>query len=159
MLFPTCAASCNYPSQNRPSSPGSVGGSDWASVTPGPGTPGLQADQEATAPEATVDQLKDLTAAEPRSGEDRKDGPPVTQVGSQDHWEVREANDFRYGPQEFGSLPFWAHFVPAALAQFHTILTLNMFSQGFVFMLGLCRPDGHDHGVVWWPTGGCPSDS
>lgn len=40
------------------------------------------------------------------------------------------------GGEDFGKLPFWAHLLPAALAQFHTILALIAFSNGLLEILG-----------------------
>ena len=40
------------------------------------------------------------------------------------------------GGEDFGKLPFWAHLLPAALAQFHTILALIAFSNGLPDILG-----------------------
>ncbi|CAE6935495.1 unnamed protein product [Symbiodinium natans] len=67
--------------------------------------------------------------------------------------EVRESHDFNYGPVDFGSLPFWAHLLPAVLSQFHTILALIVFSDGLVYALGFCRHDdiSPQRGVLWWP--------
>lgn len=41
------------------------------------------------------------------------------------------------GGEDFGKLPFWAHLLPAALAQFHTILALIAFSNGLPEIFGL----------------------
>ena len=71
-------------------------------------------------------------------------------------WEVRERHDFKYGPVDFGCLPFWAHLLPAALSQFHTVLAVTVFSGGLVYALGLCPHNPHtemspEGGVLWWP--------
>ncbi|CAE7770400.1 unnamed protein product [Symbiodinium sp. CCMP2592] len=68
-------------------------------------------------------------------------------------WEVRESHDFNYGPVDFGQLPFWAHLLPAAMSQFHTVLAMIAFSNGFVYLLGFCRHDemSPEAGVFWWP--------
>eukprot|EP00438_Fugacium_kawagutii_P017745 Skav203038 [mRNA] locus=scaffold583:609270:612481:+ [translate_table: standard] len=148
--------------KGRSSSKELRGSGAWLPVTPQTSEPqrGVSVDPEV---DPEVDQLRDLNA-ECEAAATAND-PTVTPTGtlrqpagkqdSQDHREVRESTNFRFGPQEFGSLPFWAHLVPAALAQFHTILTLSMFSGGFVHVVALCPPHGHDHGVVWWPMGGC----
>ena len=68
---------------------------------------------------------------------------------------VRVAHDFQYGPEEFGRLPFWAHLMPLILAQFHTILALVIFSNGLVYIMGLCGEtillDRSEVGVFFWP--------
>ena len=51
-------------------------------------------------------------------------------------WKVQEEHNFFYGGEDFGKLPFWAHLLPAALAQFHTILALIAFSNGLPEILG-----------------------
>ena len=69
------------------------------------------------------------------------------------------------GPEDFGKLPFWAHLLPTALAQFHTILAMIVFSNGPLYILGLCNDltgGSHEFGVLWWPVaasrceGWCP---
>ena len=61
------------------------------------------------------------------------------------------------GPEDFGKLPFWAHLLPTALAQFHTILAMIVFSNGPLHILGLCNDlngSGNEFGVLWWPVAG-----
>eukprot|EP00435_Cladocopium_sp_Y103_P015408 s1896_g3.t1 len=85
--------------------------------------------------------------------------PAVPATKSQDlkslhslRWKIRAAHDFKYGPSSFRQLPLWAHFMPVALAQFHTILAMTIVSNGLVYMLTLCEnPSGSSHGVFWWP--------
>lgn len=70
-------------------------------------------------------------------------------------WKVRVVDDFIYGPEDFGKLPFWAHLLPTALAQFHTILAMIVFSNGPLYILGLCNDltgGSHEFGVLWWPV-------
>eukprot|EP00438_Fugacium_kawagutii_P012660 Skav215615 [mRNA] locus=scaffold666:598931:609326:- [translate_table: standard] len=72
---------------------------------------------------------------------------------AEDRWKARAAHDFKYGPHEFGALPWWAHFVPVALAQFLTIFAMTVTSKGLVFLLGFCEPQlGNEIGLVWWPV-------
>ena len=73
--------------------------------------------------------------------------------GEVERWKVRVAPDFKFGPKDFGRLPFWAHLMPAALAQFHTIFSLIVMSNGLVFLLGLCdfKETGRVVGLLWWP--------
>jgi hypothetical protein len=73
--------------------------------------------------------------------------------GEVERWKVRVAPDFKFGPKDFGRLPFWAHLMPAALAQFHTIFSLIVVSNGLVFLLGLCdfKETGRVVGLLWWP--------
>ena len=65
------------------------------------------------------------------------------------------AHDFQYGPEEFQWLPVWAHLMPVFLAQFHTILAMVIFSNGLVYIMGLCgeaiRLDRSEAGVFFWP--------
>ena len=68
-------------------------------------------------------------------------------------WKVREAYDFKYGPQEFGRLPVWAHLTPTMLAQFQTILAMAIFSGGFNHVLGLCESGFSDSEAWLWPLG------
>lgn len=84
--------------------------------------------------------------------------PQASQVTSksvasdEDRWQVRVAHDFKFGPKDFGELPFWAHFMPATTAQFHTIFSMIVASNGLVFLLDLCDPtDGKEIGLFWWP--------
>ena len=65
-------------------------------------------------------------------------------------WEVRVAHDFKYGPAEFGLLPFWAHFLPVAFSQFHTILAVIVLSKSIVYILGFCEQDESSN-ILWWP--------
>eukprot|EP00438_Fugacium_kawagutii_P001806 Skav235985 [mRNA] locus=scaffold592:480640:487475:- [translate_table: standard] len=57
-------------------------------------------------------------------------------------------------PGEFDRLPMWAHFLPTALAQFHTIFAMMVVMNGAVFLLGLCDPDeiAEPRGLIWWPV-------
>lgn len=74
-------------------------------------------------------------------------------------WKIRAAHDFKYGPSSFSRLPLWAHFMPVAMAQFHTILAMTIVSNGVVYMLKICENHGQgSHGVFWWPmpNGTCP---
>ena len=73
--------------------------------------------------------------------------------GMVERWKVRVAHDFKFGPKDFGRLPFWAHLMPATLAQFHTIFSLIVVSNGLVFLLGLCdfKETGRVVGLLWWP--------
>lgn len=75
-----------------------------------------------------------------------------------ERWKVRVAHDFKFGPKEFGRLPFWAHLMPAALAQFHTFFSLTVVSNGLVFLLGLCdfKETGRAVGLLWWPISDDP---
>jgi len=70
-------------------------------------------------------------------------------------WKVKEAYDFQYGPEEFGRLPLWAHLMPTFLAQLHTILAMAIFSNGLIYILGLCGEtillDRGEVGVFFWP--------
>ena len=65
-------------------------------------------------------------------------------------WEVRMAYDFKYAPASFGVLPFWAHLLPAAFAQFHTIVAMIVLSNGMTYILGFCRQDT-ENSMLWWP--------
>lgn len=78
--------------------------------------------------------------------------------GDVERWKVRVAHDFKFGPKEFGRLPFWAHFMPTVLAQFHTIFSMIVVSNGLVFLLGLCdfKETGQEVGLVWWPISDDP---
>lgn len=88
--------------------------------------------------------------------------PPTNPVCSSEflptiQWKVRVVDDFIYGPEDFGRLPFWAHLLPCALAQFHTILAMIIFSNGPLYILGLCNDlpgSSHEFGVLWWPVAG-----
>jgi len=69
---------------------------------------------------------------------------------------IRVAHDFQYGPEEFQWLPLWAHLMPVFLAQFHTILAMVIFSNGLVYIMGLCGEaiphlDRSEAGVFFWP--------
>ena len=66
-------------------------------------------------------------------------------------WEVRMAHDFKYAPASFGVLPFWAHLLPAALAQFHTIVAMIVLSNGMMYTLGFCRQDESENSMLSWP--------
>lgn len=81
--------------------------------------------------------------------------PQVTsRTSDEDRWKVRVAHDFKFGPTDFGELPFWAHFMPAATAQFHTIFSMIVASNGLVFLLDLCDPrETGQIGLIWWPIG------
>ena len=73
-----------------------------------------------------------------------------------ERWKVRVAHDFKFGPKEFGRLPLWAHFMPAATAQFLTILSLIVVSGGVAFLLGMCDGTGQTGvGVLWWNNDLC----
>ena len=45
-------------------------------------------------------------------------------------WSVRVAYDFRFRIEAFDPMPFWAHLLPTAMAQFHTIFAMVVFSGG-----------------------------
>lgn len=81
--------------------------------------------------------------------------PQVTsRTSDEDRWKVRVAHDFKFGPTDFGELPFWAHFMPAATAQLHTIFSMIVASNGLVFLLDLCDPrETGQIGLIWWPIG------
>lgn len=69
-------------------------------------------------------------------------------------WSVRVAYDFRFRIEAFDPMPLWAHLLPTAMAQFHTIFAMVVFSGGLDFILGLCeRMDflGYSSAVLWWP--------
>lgn len=68
-------------------------------------------------------------------------------------WEVRVAHDFKYGPAEFGLLPFWAHFLPVAFSQFHTILAVMVLSKSIVYILGFCE-QAESSSILWWTIPG-----
>eukprot|EP00435_Cladocopium_sp_Y103_P036369 s214_g9.t1 len=54
-------------------------------------------------------------------------------------WSVRVAYDFRFRIEAFDPMPLWAHLLPTAMAQFHTIFAMVVFSGGLDFILGLCE--------------------
>ena len=47
-------------------------------------------------------------------------------------WSVRVAYDFRFRIKAFDPMPLWAHLLPTAMAQFHTIFAMVVFSGGWV---------------------------
>eukprot|EP00434_Breviolum_minutum_P042528 symbB.v1.2.037857.t1/scaffold5711.1/size24326/2 len=51
-------------------------------------------------------------------------------------WKLRVAYDFRFRIDAFEEMPFWAHLLPTAMAQFHTILAMVAFSGGIDFIFG-----------------------
>lgn len=70
-------------------------------------------------------------------------------------WSTRVAYDFRFRIEEFEKMPFWGHLLPAAMAQFHTIFAMIIFSQGLDHMLGFCTEADsgftYDSAIFWWP--------
>ena len=42
------------------------------------------------------------------------------------------AYDFRFRIEAFDPMPLWAHLLPTAMAQFHTIFAMVVFSGGWV---------------------------
>ncbi|CAE7351850.1 unnamed protein product [Symbiodinium sp. CCMP2592] len=71
-------------------------------------------------------------------------------------WQLRAAFDFAYGDVEnFGKLPFWAHFAAIAIAQFHTVLFMIILSNGLNYVLGFCPESGYSgvgRALLWWPV-------
>ena len=70
-------------------------------------------------------------------------------------WRVRVAYDFRFRIEAFEKMPFWGHLLPTAMAQFHTIFAMIIFSGGLDFILGICeRVDffSYSSAVLWWPV-------
>lgn len=47
------------------------------------------------------------------------------------------AYDFRFRIEAFDQMPFWGHLLPAAMAQFHTIFAMLIFSNGLDYILGV----------------------
>ena len=72
------------------------------------------------------------------------------EISQTERWKVRVEHDFKFGPKEFGRLPLWAHFMPAAAAQFLTILSLIVVSGGVAFFLGMCDGRTGQTGILWW---------
>ena len=46
------------------------------------------------------------------------------------------AYDFRFRIEAFEKMPFWGHLLPTAMAQFHTIFAMIVFSGGLDFHFG-----------------------
>jgi len=70
-------------------------------------------------------------------------------------WKLRVAYDFRFRIDAFEEMPFWAHLLPTAMAQFHTILAMVAFSGGLDFILGFCQKVdffSYSSAVLWWPV-------
>lgn len=69
-------------------------------------------------------------------------------------WKLRVAYDFRFRIDAFEEMPFWAHLLPTAMAQFHTILAMVAFSGGIDFIFGFCQKVdffSYSSAVLWWP--------
>ncbi len=69
-------------------------------------------------------------------------------------WKLRVAYDFRFRIDTFEEMPFWAHLLPTAMAQFHTILAMVAFSGGIDFIFGFCQGVdffSYSSAVLWWP--------
>ncbi|CAK9037882.1 Uncharacterized protein SCF082_LOCUS22361 [Durusdinium trenchii] len=69
-------------------------------------------------------------------------------------WRLRVAYDFRFRIEAFDQMPFWGHLLPAAMAQFHTIFAMLIFSNGLDYILGVCKEvdfTGYESAVLWWP--------
>ena len=68
---------------------------------------------------------------------------------------MQVTDSFRYGPEAFGRLPFWAHLLPCALAQFHTIVAMIVFLEGLQETLGLCHGSASQFELLWWEEPQC----
>jgi len=61
---------------------------------------------------------------------------------------------FLHGEMHFGRLPLWSHFSVVMMVQFHVVLFLVIFANGFEYVLGFCDEPGYRgvaRGLVWWP--------
>ena len=81
--------------------------------------------------------------------------PRPSETEEMERWKVRVAHDFKFGPKDFGRLPLWAQFMPAAMAQFLTILSMIVVSGGVGILLGMCDASIGQTGVIWWNDAPC----
>jgi len=85
--------------------------------------------------------------------QERQPAAVVPEVGSGEDGRGDDVWLFQYGFEDFPELPFWAHFAPVMISQFHTVLFIFIFCGGVPSSLGLCDYGytGIGRGIVWWP--------